>query len=73
MNRPLSTAGVLEKLRQAVLAYGNQKAAAKAWHLSAPYLSDVLSGKRAPGPKILKVLHLKRVETYVKAAASSER
>ena len=41
----LSTEEVLKELRQALTVYGNQKVAAKAWHASAPYLSDAELGR----------------------------
>ena len=41
----LSTEVVLKELRQALTVYGNQKVAAKAWHASAPYLSDAELGR----------------------------
>ena len=36
------------------------------WEVSPQYLSDVLSGKREPGAKILKCLGLERVVMYRK-------
>lgn len=41
----LFTEEVLKELRQALTVYGSQKVAAKAWHVSAPYLSDAELGR----------------------------
>lgn len=39
------------------------RAAARRWRVSAAYLSDLRHGRREPGPKILRALHLtKRVK-----------
>lgn len=40
--------------------YTSLREAARTWKLSAAYLSDVLNGKREPGPKILKVMGLEK-------------
>jgi DNA-binding transcriptional regulator YdaS (Cro superfamily) len=40
-----SSIEVLKEIRQALTVYGNQKVAAKAWHVSAPYLSDAELGR----------------------------
>ena len=36
---------MLKEIRQALTVYGNQKAAAKAWHASAPYLNYAELGR----------------------------
>jgi transcriptional regulator with XRE-family HTH domain len=43
---------------------GSQKAAAEALGVSAAYLSDVLRGKREPGPKVLRYFGVRRVTHY---------
>lgn len=43
----------------------SQAALAKWLGISQPYLSDVLNGRRAPGPKILRKMGLKRTEQYL--------
>ena len=43
--------------------YGAEQAAANLG-VSRTYLSDVIAGRRAPGPKILTALGLRRVVTY---------
>ena len=40
--------------------YASLREAARTWKLSAAYLSDVLNGKREPGPKILRVVGLEK-------------
>lgn len=40
-----SSIEMLKEIRQALTVYGNQKAAAKAWHASAPYLNYAELGR----------------------------
>ena len=42
---------------------GSIRALARKWGVSAPYLSDVLLGRREIGPKILVPLGLKKTRT----------
>jgi lambda repressor-like predicted transcriptional regulator len=42
---------------------GSLRALAKEWGVSPPMLSDVMTGRRGPGPKILNHLKLVRVVT----------
>lgn len=46
------------------MMFASQKSAAKSLHVSEQYLSDFLTGKRAPGKKLLSNLHAKRMTTY---------
>lgn len=50
---------VLAHINGLVMRAGSLRALARTWDISAPYLSDVLLGKRNPGPKILKHLGLR--------------
>lgn len=43
---------------------GTMRALARAWKVSPAYLSDVINGKREPGPAILKALGLRRLMVY---------
>lgn len=43
---------------------GGSNATARALGVSTTYLSDVMCGRRKPGPKILKALGLERVVIY---------
>lgn len=53
-------------LREAIDSHHpSMRAAGRQWGVSAAYLSDILSGRRTPGPTILKILGLKR-HRYVK-------
>jgi len=52
------------ELRSRVNKFASQKEAAKAWGVSESYLSDVLSGWRAPGAKICNAIGYKRVTVY---------
>lgn len=49
------------KRRQGSLS---QKAFASSLGITPAYLSDLYAGKRDPGPKVLKVLGLKKVKAY---------
>jgi hypothetical protein len=51
-----------------VQAKGSQAAAAEAWGISKPYLSDILHGRRLPGPKLLKALGVRREVVYTEDA-----
>lgn len=55
---------VMARLRAAVAAAGSQKAYAEQIGVSQTYLSDVLTGNRAPGEKILTSLGLEAVAMY---------
>ena len=53
--------------------YDGVRSAARAWKVSAAYLSDVLNGKRAPGPKFLRMLGIeKRVIVLYSAPPAPE-
>lgn len=54
-------------LARTVAKYGTQAAAADALGVSPAYLSDLMQGKREPGPKVLHALGLEKVTTYRKA------
>jgi hypothetical protein len=58
--RNLSRLDVLEILRRACADAGSLRKWASANDCSAAYVSDVLAGRRDPGPKILKALNLSR-------------
>jgi Helix-turn-helix len=55
-----------------VRAQGSQAAAAAAWGISKPYLSDILHGRRLPGPKLLKALGVRREVRYLEDAVLRE-
>ena len=56
----MSHAVILAKLRRQCEQSGSLRKAAIALGVSAAYLSDILSGKRQPGPKILAPLGYSR-------------
>ena len=60
----MTRAEVLAELDLRLMEFESHKTAAKKWHLSPQYLSDVLNGRRAPGQKLLRALKLRRVEAY---------
>lgn len=55
---------VMDRLRAAVAAAGSQRAYAEQIGVSQTYLSDVLTGNRTPGEKILTALGLEAVMMY---------
>ena len=67
MATTLSKAHVLEMLRRKARTAGSQKALAEALGVTPAFLSDVLHGKREPGPTMLRALGLRRVVVYVRA------
>ncbi len=56
----------VNELQFQVSRFANQKEAAQAWGVSKSYLSDVLSGWRAPGEKIRKAVGYERVMMFRK-------
>ena len=54
-------------LGMACTAAGSQYQWATKHKLSPPYVSDVLVGRRDPGPSILKAIGLKKIVAYVYA------
>lgn len=57
----LSTAEVLDALREAVNASGSQRTYAARIGVSQAYLGDVLHGRRSPGERVLSALGLRRL------------
>jgi transcriptional regulator with XRE-family HTH domain len=60
----MTNGALLKRLVTLVRTRGSQKAAAEALGVSAAYLSDVLRGKREPGPKVLRYFGVRRVTHY---------
>lgn len=60
----MTRAEVLERIESEVRKAGSAKNLAAAWSISAPYLSDVRKGVRAPGPSILVRLGLEAETQY---------
>jgi predicted transcriptional regulator len=56
----------ITELRKACEKAGSQKAWAQSVGLSAPYVSDVIAGRREPGESILNALGLQRIVIYRK-------
>lgn len=55
---------VIERLRAAVAIHGTQQAVAQHFGMSAVYLSDIITGKKQPGKKVLDAIGVERVVTY---------
>lgn len=60
----MKTVTIPQKLSEWAERLGSQRALAKELGVGEPYLSDVIHGRRDPGPKILKALGLERVVSY---------
>lgn len=60
-NTAISTAEVLDALRDAVSAAGSQRTYAARIGVSQAYLADVLHCRRSPGERVLSALGLKRI------------
>ncbi len=60
----LTAAEVVELLQVEIEQAGTLRAWAKANKLSAPYVSDVLHGRRVPAESICRALHLEREVIY---------
>lgn len=59
---------VVERVRKEVKRAGSIRALAREWNVTSAYLSFILSGRRSPGPKVLHMLGLKRVESITYTA-----
>lgn len=64
--------GVIALIRAARDRAGSMRALAREWGVGPSYISDLLDGRRAPGPKILGPLGLERVRT-VRYVAKGDR
>lgn len=51
------------RLLAAIQSAGGQSGFARQCEVTRGYVSDLARGKREPGPKVLRVLKLRRVET----------
>jgi hypothetical protein len=58
--------GFKAKLLREIQKYGTQKATAEALGISEQFLTDVLKGRRGPGPRLLKAMGLERRVEFVK-------
>lgn len=73
-NPPTAVLGiedVKKLLRTACAIAGSQGGWARANGISAGYVSDILQGRREPGPDALRALKLRRVVRYVEDAGSA--
>jgi hypothetical protein len=59
-------------LREQVAVFGSQQALAQHCGVAASYLSDVLTGKREPGQKLLDALGFRRVVHYERVSEPTE-
>lgn len=60
----MTAAEVRDLLREACIDAGSQRAWATEHGVSPVYVSDVLSGRREPGEKILDALGLRKIVSY---------
>jgi len=68
----MTEADVIARLKAACDVAGSQKAWAAAHNMTAQWVHDVISGRRAPGQSILDALGLERVVTYRPAPKGEE-
>ena len=59
----ITAAEVSALIREEAEYEGGVRALARLWEVSAPYVSDLIHGRRAPGPAILARLGLRREVT----------
>ncbi len=59
----MNEASVREIVAEAVERAGGMRPLSREWGISVSMVSDLINGRRAPGPKVLKHLGLVRVKT----------
>jgi len=69
----MDTKRIRDEIRNRLLSYETQKQMARDWRISPQYLSDLLKGRRKPGPKILKRLGLKMEAVPVQPERAKEQ
>lgn len=62
----MNEADCVQRLIALIAKHGSQRAAAAEVGITQAYFSDVIQGKRAVGPKVLKYFGLKREVRLVK-------
>jgi hypothetical protein len=60
-------------VRREVVRLGSQGAFARAWKISDSHVSDILHGRRDPGPEVLTAFSLAKRALYVPVEAGAER
>ena len=65
LHRYISQDAIVEELRLLANCMSTQAALAKRIGITPAYLSDVLTGRRNPGPKVCRFLKVKPVTVYV--------
>jgi len=60
--RPIPRSEVIIRIRAACVAAGGQSRFAAACGVKAPYLSEVLSGVKPPGPAVLAAIGLRKAD-----------
>lgn len=68
----MNQVAVIDLLRRQCTRAGSQASFAAQNKLSPPYLNDVLSGRREPGPAILKALGMEKIVSYRKISGAKE-
>lgn len=56
---------VVDLIKKEVSRAGSMRALCREWNVTPSYMSDLINGRRAPGPTILGPLKLVRVKTVV--------
>jgi hypothetical protein len=65
LHQYISRDAIVEELRLLVSSMSTQAALAKRIGITPAYLSDILAGRRHPGPVVCKFLKIKAVVVYV--------
>lgn len=69
----MTESGVRALVDREVQRAGSRRQLALEWGVSPAMISDLMNGRRGPGPKILKHLKLRRVESVSFEASTSGR
>jgi hypothetical protein len=63
----MTEADVKKLVGRAIERAGGVRALAREWDVSPAQISDVMNGRRGPGPKVLRNLGMRRTVQFVKA------
>lgn len=63
--RLLTDADVRDLIKTEITRHGSGHKLARKWGVSPPFLSMVLTGRRAPGPRVLQALGLEQRVVYI--------
>jgi len=55
---------VVDRITKYAEVFASRAQAAKSLGISPQYLSDIITGRRRPGPSVLRALGIRRVDRY---------